>query len=245
MLDMEKSWEEKLAEAKAKEEEEARIREEEERVRLAGTPHLVNLNEDPFLDRKVVYDINDKDPLTCGRRGKNVTHKLQLGGIGIEQQHAKFACNPDGSVSLVPLSEKAMPNIKVNGRAVTSMEGTLLKPNDRICLGPSAMFLFKNEDKKDEASMPDNPDDPISYDFACEEVAKIENAEEIEAQMQQKIQMQMQSEAKIKALEDKLEKDRLASEEKIRQMEENLANAEEADKAKKQAELDKAKANQE
>ena len=88
MLEMEKSWEDKLAEAKTKEEEEAKIKEEEERVRLAGTPHLVNLNEDPFLDRRVVYDINDKEPLTCGRRGKNVDHKLQLGGIGIEPQHA-------------------------------------------------------------------------------------------------------------------------------------------------------------
>ena len=76
MLEMEKSWEDKLAEAKVKEEEEAKIKEEEERVRLAGTPHLVNLNEDPFLDRKVVYDINETEPLVCGRRGKNVDHKL-------------------------------------------------------------------------------------------------------------------------------------------------------------------------
>lgn len=36
---------------------------------LAGTPHLVNLNEDPMLDRKVVYDIK-KEGLTCGRRNK-------------------------------------------------------------------------------------------------------------------------------------------------------------------------------
>ena len=53
-MEKEKSWEDKLAEAKTKEEEEANIKEEEERVRIAGTPHLVNLNEDPFLDRKVV-----------------------------------------------------------------------------------------------------------------------------------------------------------------------------------------------
>jgi hypothetical protein len=73
----------------------------------------------------------------------------------------------------MPLSEKAMTNIKVNGKNVDSMEGVVLKPNDRICLGPSAMFLFKNKDKEAEASMEDPADDPISYDFACEEVAKI------------------------------------------------------------------------
>ena len=173
MLEMEKSWEDKLAESKAQEEEEAKIKEEEERVKHAGTPHLVNLNEDPFLDRKVIYDINETEPLTCGRRGKNVNHKLQLGGIGIEKEHSKFVYNADGSVSLVPLTEKAMSNIKVNGATVTSMEGIILKPNDRICLGPSAMFLFKNHNKESEASKADTADDPIDYDFACEEVANI------------------------------------------------------------------------
>ena len=87
---MEKSWEDKLAEAKQKEDEEAKIKEEEERVRLAGTPHLVNLNEDPFLDRKVVYDINEGEPLSCGRRAKTSNHRLQLGGTGIEPEHATF-----------------------------------------------------------------------------------------------------------------------------------------------------------
>lgn len=53
---------------------------EEEAATLAGTPHLVNLNEDPMLDRKVVYAIDGEQPLTCGRRQKTSTHKLQLGG---------------------------------------------------------------------------------------------------------------------------------------------------------------------
>ena len=67
-----------------------------------------------------------------------------------------------------------MTNIKVNDKNVDSMEGIVLKPNDRICLCPSAaMFLFKNKDKEAKASMEDPTYDPISYDFACEEVAKI------------------------------------------------------------------------
>ena len=49
----------KLQETKEKEEEEERKRKEEEALRLSGTPHLVNLNEDPMLDRKVVYDIKE------------------------------------------------------------------------------------------------------------------------------------------------------------------------------------------
>ena len=49
---MEKSWEQKLAESKALEEEADKERIAEEAAILAGTPHLVNLNEDPMLDRK-------------------------------------------------------------------------------------------------------------------------------------------------------------------------------------------------
>jgi hypothetical protein len=50
------------------------------------------------------------------------------------------------------------------------MTGKILKPNDRICIGPSAYFLFKNTLKEDEASMPDQAQNPILYDFAAEEV---------------------------------------------------------------------------
>jgi hypothetical protein len=76
MAEMEKSWEEKMKEAKEAEAEEEQQRQEEEAARLQGTPHLVNLNEDPFLDRKVVYDIKADEPLQCGRRNKNSSAKL-------------------------------------------------------------------------------------------------------------------------------------------------------------------------
>ena len=57
MEEMEKSWEQKLAESKQKEQEEEAALEAEKQARLMGTPHLMNLNEDPMLDRKVTYDI--------------------------------------------------------------------------------------------------------------------------------------------------------------------------------------------
>lgn len=53
MEDMEKEWEAKLKEAKEKALIEEELREKEEAARNAGKPHLVNLNEDPMLDRKV------------------------------------------------------------------------------------------------------------------------------------------------------------------------------------------------
>jgi len=68
-----------------------------------------------------------------------------------------------------------MEHCKINGVALTNMDGVVLKPNDRICLGPSAIFLFKNKQNESNASMPDPDDDPISYDMAAEEVANNEN----------------------------------------------------------------------
>jgi len=90
MAEMEKSWEQKIAEQKAKEDEEEAQKKQEEASRLAGTPHLINLNEDPMLDRKVIYDIKADEALTCGRRNKASNHKLQLGGTGITPDHCEF-----------------------------------------------------------------------------------------------------------------------------------------------------------
>jgi len=74
-----------------------------------------------------------------------------------------------------------MHNVKVNGKIIP-INGKILKPNDRICIGPSAIFLFKNKQKEADASMPDPDDDPISFDFAAEEVDNADNAEDKEAQ---------------------------------------------------------------
>jgi len=57
-----------------------------------------------MLDRKVIYSINKSEALTCGRRGNEKNHKIQLGGIGIEPDHAAFITLKDGSIQLKPLS---------------------------------------------------------------------------------------------------------------------------------------------
>jgi hypothetical protein len=76
-----------------------------------------------MLDRKVVYDINKDEPLTCGRRNKSSTHKLQLGGTGIQPDHATFITEPDGTVKLKALNEKAMEHIRINGHKVQKING--------------------------------------------------------------------------------------------------------------------------
>lgn len=84
-----------------------------------------------------------------------------------------------------------MKNIKVNGHALKDFKGVLLKANDRICIGPSAIFLFINRLQEQEASMPDTLDNPITFDFASEEILNNEDKDREEKKAQQKNEMQL------------------------------------------------------
>ncbi len=58
MEEMQKSWEQKLAEAKALEAE--NVGQSYDKVKNS-VPHIVNLNEDSQLDRKVFYNLAERD----------------------------------------------------------------------------------------------------------------------------------------------------------------------------------------
>ena len=68
--DMSKSWEERLAEANAREEKEEELKRLEKEARESGKPQLVNLNEDPMLDRKIFLDLNQLKTAIVGRSTK-------------------------------------------------------------------------------------------------------------------------------------------------------------------------------
>lgn len=123
-----------------------------------------------MLDRKVQYDIKPGEPLFCGRRNKNSNFKLQLAGTGIQPEHCKMLLGPKLTfVFLTPLNEKAVSQIKVNGKTLTDMSEVKLAPNDRIQLGPNSLFLYKNRKFEHEASIPDTEEDPITFESAQEE----------------------------------------------------------------------------
>lgn len=129
-------------------EKEEKEKQEHEKQLREGKPHLLNLNEDPMLDRKVQYDIKPGQDLYCGRRNKNSNFKLQLGGIGIQPEHCKFRLGPKFTfVFLTPLDPKACSQIRVNGKKLKDMSEIKMRPNDRICIGPSSYFVYKNREK--------------------------------------------------------------------------------------------------
>lgn len=81
MNEMQKNYEQLMEEEK-KEEEEERLKKEKEEAQKSS-PHLVNLNMDPLLDRKVFYSLHEKDQMHIGRKTGNPKPDIIIGGIGI------------------------------------------------------------------------------------------------------------------------------------------------------------------
>ena len=82
---MQKTFEQKLAETKQREEEEERRKALEIEARNSGRPQLLNLNEDGMLDRKIFIDLSKVTSASVGRKSANPDQNptLVLGGIGI------------------------------------------------------------------------------------------------------------------------------------------------------------------
>ncbi|KAJ8923444.1 hypothetical protein NQ315_002003 [Exocentrus adspersus] len=107
------------------------------------TPHLVNLNEDPFMSECLLYYI--KEGLTrVGSAEANIPQDVQLCGSHIKSEHCVFE-NKDNRVTLVPLNGAL---IYVNGREVT--EPVLLKTGSRVILGKNHVFRFNHPDEARE-----------------------------------------------------------------------------------------------
>ncbi|KAG1662032.1 Kinesin-like protein unc-104 [Nymphon striatum] len=143
IAELNETWEEKL-----KKTEEIRVQREavfaemgvavkEDGITVGGlspqkrfTPHLVNLNADPFMSECLLYYI--KDGITrIGRPDANVPQDIQLSGSHILNEHCLIENKAD-IVSLIPC-EQAL--CYINGRAVT--EPIILKTGSRVILGKS------------------------------------------------------------------------------------------------------------
>ncbi len=84
MEEMQKSWEQRLAEARAKEAEEDKHNQGNTQESVKGCPHLVNLNDDSQLDRKAYYKMNEQGGTFVGRKNGDPLPSVVLGGIGIQ-----------------------------------------------------------------------------------------------------------------------------------------------------------------
>ena len=165
MGDMQKTFEEKLEEARKAEKE------------SIGTslPHLVVLNEDPQLSHKLKYPL-DQPPVYVGRKHGNPTPQIVLSGIGIKPNHAIFIKDEKSDdIILKPNDKDAKNHIFVNGKKITD-EGQILKTKDRIIFGTNTILLYMKESKGD---------DIYAIDW---EAAQIELKNEIEKENKKQIE---------------------------------------------------------
>src|SRR5271170_4374211 len=144
MVEVNQTWEEKLAktQAIAKERESALealgISVENGLIGLHSprVPHLVNLSDDPLLAECLVYNLKPGVITTVGSLLSEAN--IKLSGANILQEHCRFD-NTDNVITLYP-SEGAL--VMVNGLRVN--EPKRLRTGFRVILGDFHFFRFNN-----------------------------------------------------------------------------------------------------
>lgn len=131
------------------------------------TPHLVNLNEDPFMSECLIYYIKD-GTTRIGSAEANLPQDVQLSGAHIKSEHCIFE-NKDGKVTLIPHNGALC---YVNGREIT--EPIVLKTGSRVILGKNHVFRFTQPDAAREMREKCSPaGETVDWNFAqCELLEK-------------------------------------------------------------------------
>ena len=206
MNDMQKTFEEKLEEAKKHEKE--YIGEDVD----ISKPHLVVLDEDAQLSHKLKYSLADL-PVYVGRKHGNPTPQITLLGIGVKQNHAVFEKQGD-NIILKPNDVDAEEYIFINGKNI-SKEGQIVHNKDRIVFGTNTIFLFMKSS---------NGEDIYTIDW---ETCQIEIQSEFEAASKRQIEeneKRKQEELNLlkKDLEEEYNKKRLEMQEQVKKQEEEF-----------------------
>ena len=133
MGDMQKTFEEKLEEAKKHESENIGAKVDK------SLPHLLVLNEDPQLSYKLRYALNEL-PVHVGRKNGNPVPQIVLSGIGIKQNHAVFM-REGNNILLKHVEKEANEYIFINGKKIPE-QGQIINHKDKIIFGTNSIFLY-------------------------------------------------------------------------------------------------------
>ena len=252
MSDMQKTFEEKLEEAKKSEGEYIG-----QHVEIS-LPHLVVLNEDPQLSHKLKYQLVEL-PVYVGRKHGNPPPQITLSGIGIKTNHAIFE-KKDDDIILKPNDKDAREYIFVNGKTIPP-EGQIIKTKDRIIFGTNTIFIYMKSSTGEDIYDIDWETAQMELQKEIEEMAKRQKEEnekrkqdefnllkkdleeeftkkkkEMEEELKKQVeeyQLQLK-EMNENAEKQKIEQERLAQEEQLRQKIEQL----EEEKARKKREFE-------
>ncbi len=86
---------------------------------------MYNLNEDPLLNGKIIYDFISNSIIIIGRSSDSSysaesakgTKKIILNGVGIIDNHAKISYD-NGQLQIECFDEKAAANTYINGESI-------------------------------------------------------------------------------------------------------------------------------
>jgi len=196
MQEMEKSFEQKMLEAKAKEHEAELVNK--------SKPHFINLNEDPLLTAKILYSL-DKPFVHVGRKNGNPVPDIVLGGAGIKSNHAIIS-NDNGEIFVEACDEECAEYIYINGERLVQKNS--IQHNDRIIFGTNSIFLFKNPGKETQSADTNLQNSDIDWEFAQKELVDTMNKLKKTQIEENEKERQAEMEVKIKQVQEVYKKEK-------------------------------------
>ncbi|KAJ8255033.1 hypothetical protein GJAV_G00200210 [Gymnothorax javanicus] len=150
-----------------------------------GTPHLVNLNEDPLMSECLLYYI--KEGVTrVGQKDVDI----RLSGQFISEQHCVFysKVNDSGEV-YVTLEPLEGAETYVNGKQIT--EPMVLKQGNRIVMGKNHVFRFNHPEQarleRERSACIDQQGEPADWNYAQKELLEKQGID-IKLEMEKRLQ---------------------------------------------------------
>ncbi|KAF3698205.1 Kinesin-like protein KIF1C [Channa argus] len=150
-----------------------------------GTPHLVNLNEDPLMSECLLYYI--KEGFT--RVGQQDVD-IKLSGHFIKEIHCVFVSetNEQGEV-VVTLEPLVGAETYVNGKQIT--EAVILKQGNRIVMGKNHVFRFNHPEQarleRERNTTAEQQGEPEDWNYAQKELLEKQGID-IKLEMEKRLQ---------------------------------------------------------
>ena len=223
-IEGEKGWEQKLKETQ--ERSEARERElrdmgvmsgaerEAQLARAKSEPHLMNLNEDPQLDRQIMFFLAAGRETSVGRKDADSAKDIKLAGLSILKDHAVLrraasaANGGDGDVSIEPA---AGAKVYVNGERIS--RPTPLHHGSRIVFGTSHVYMLELPAAAAAGAALDGValGETADYSFAMEEMNKSQKVAMQAEEAKRRAELE-EEKLRMAELEARMRKEREAAE---------------------------------
>ncbi|KXJ25651.1 Kinesin-like protein KIF1A [Exaiptasia diaphana] len=157
VADMNKTWEEKLAET-----DQASTDKEAQKKERMETPHFWNLNPDSQLTGMIVHLLK-KDKVKIGNKKADPPADIQLAGLNVQKEHCEVTIAGD-KITITPIGDA---KLLINGEPITEEEE--LEHHDRVMFGSSHLYVFHHPKQADKSTI---KAESINYEMAQEEIAQ-------------------------------------------------------------------------